>query len=213
MRHRRTSSWCLVLAMFGALLLTGCALTGCATTRPLVLSPRIKPLDFVVQQPYGPLTLIPFEDKTPEAEKGRKQFRERPIDVFNDTLLTAIRASQSFKSVVRGTDTRTAEFQLSGVVNSLATDESVFQFGLIPSTMKVSAVCVSTVRLVDVMTGTVLLEESVTTTGEGSARVTGGGRYAQYDSTYGYEESISQAISENVVAISRRLHEVLSKRR
>jgi hypothetical protein len=159
------------------------------------------------------LVLIPFEDKTSEAERGRKQFHEQPIAIFNDTLLNSLRLSQMFKSVARGADTKTAEFQLSGAVTTLKTDESAFKFGLIPSTMKVSALCVSSIRLVDVKTGAVLLEESVRTKGGGATRVTKGGQYAQYDSTYAYEESISQAISENVAEITRRLHEVLSMRK
>ena len=121
MRHWIRPVWCLIFLMCSILFLTGCA------TRSLVLNPRIKPLDFVIQQPYDSLILIPFEDRIPESEKGKKNFREQPIDIFNDTLLTALRASQGFKRVVRGTDIGESHYQLSGAMISLATKEPFFK--------------------------------------------------------------------------------------
>jgi hypothetical protein len=177
----------------------------------MVLNPRIKPLDFAAQQQHGTLRMIPFEDKTPEEERGRKEFREKPIDVFNDSLLSALRLSQGFKGVLRGGGAQTGDFELTGTLISLKTDESAFKLGFIPSTMKISATCTSSFRVANVRTGAVLLEETITTAGQGETRIFGGGQYVQYDPTFGYEESISQAIGENVSLITKRLHEVLPK--
>lgn len=198
--------WCrFLLATFAVLFLLGCA------TRPLVLNPRVKPLDFEPEKEYGCLLLIPFEDKTPKEERGTKRFREQPIDVFNDTLLNSLRICEIFKTVHRGTESKTADFQINGTLMSLRTDESDIKFGLIPSTMKVSATCISSFRFMNVKTGKVLLEETITTKGQGRTRIFGGGQYAQYDSTFGYEESISQAISENIAAITQHLQKIQSE--
>lgn len=182
----------------------------CAT-RPLVLSPRFKPMDFPGHQQYGALDLMQFEDGVPAAAWGNKRFQEQPIQVFNDSLLNVLRQSQKFKSVSRGVGTEGGQFKLSGILLSLSTDESSFKIGLVPSTMEITATCTSTFRLINTVTGAVLLEETVTTRGRGAARMYGGGQHVQYDSTLGYEESMSHAISENVARISQRVVEALSK--
>jgi hypothetical protein len=187
-----------------------------------MLNPRLKPPDVVTQQSIGTLIMVPFVDNTPGAERGNKRFQEEPIEVLNDALLNTLRLSQGFKSVNKGTETATADFQLSGKMLSLKTDESMFKFELVASTMDITATCTSSFRLIDVKTGAVLAEDTITTTGLGAARVVGGGRVfgggqqaqfvgSQQDSTIGYEESLSQAISRNVTLIANRVVEVLSK--
>ncbi len=203
----KTLSQCLLSLAWGTVLLT---LVGCAT-RPLALNPRLKPIDFPGHQQDDALDLMPFEDGIPAAAWGNKRFQEPPIQVFNDSLLSALRQSQKFRSVLRGAGTDAGKFKLSGTLLSLATDESTSQIGLIPSTMEVAATCTSAFRLVNAESGAVLLEETVTTRGQGGVRIFGAGQYAQYDSTYGYEESMSQAISENVARISQRVVEAMSK--
>ncbi len=185
-------------------------LIGCAT-RPLVISPRVKPLDAAPARQHDALVLVPFENAIPPEDFGRKRFRDQPVDVFNDTLLVALRSSQMFARVVRTVEPAAGAYRLSGVVHSLTTDESAFKFGLAPSTMQITAGCVVSLRLEDVRTGSVLLEDSFTTTGRGQARVYGGGQYAQYDSTSGYEESMSEAITEAVSAIVARVAETLPR--
>lgn len=185
---------------------------GCAT-RPLALNPRLKPPDVVTQQSLGTLIVVPFVDNTPGEDRGNKRFQEEPIEVFNDALLNTLRLSQGFKSVNKGTETATADLHLSGKILSLKTDESWLKFGLVSSTMDITAICTSSFRLINAKTGAVLAEDTITTNGLGAARVFGGGQQAQYDSTYGYEESMSQAISQNATLIAKRLIEVLSKER
>lgn len=185
-------------------------IAGCAT-RPLALNPRLKPPDVATQQQHGTMIVVPFIDNTPGEDRGNKRFQEEPIEVLNDTLLNTLRLSQSFKSVNKGTETATADLQLSGKMLSLKTDESFFKFGLVSSTMDITAVCTSSFRLIIVKTGAVLAEDTITTNGLGAARIFGGGQQAQYDSSYGYEESMSQAISQNATLIAKRLLEVLSK--
>ena len=183
---------------------------GCAT-RPLVLNPRLKPPDVVNQQSLGTLIVVPFVDNTPGEDRGNKRFQEEPIEVLNDALLNTLRLSQGFKNVNKGTETATADLQLSGKLLSLKTDESMFKFGLASSTMDITAICTSSFRLINVKTGAVLVEDTITTNGLGAVRIFGGGQQAQYDSTYGYEESMSQAISRNATLIATRLLEVLAK--
>lgn len=185
-------------------------IAGCAT-RPLALNPRLKPPDIATQQSHGILIVVPFADNTPGEERGNKRFQEEPIEVLNDALLSTLRLSQGFKSVNKGTETATADLQLSGKLLSLKTDESTFKFALATSTMDITATCTSSFRLINVKTGAVLVEDTITTKGLGAARVFGGGQYSQVDSTYGYEESMSQAISQNTTLIAKRLLEVLSK--
>ena len=185
-------------------------IAGCAT-RPLALNPRLKPPDIATQQSHGILIVVPFADNTPGEERGSKRFQEEPIEVLNDALLSTLRLSQGFKSVNKGTETATADLQLSGKLLSLKTDESTFKFALATSTMDITATCTSSFRLINVKTGAVLVEDTITTKGLGAARVFGGGQYSQVDSTYGYEESMSQAISQNTTLIAKRLLEVLSK--
>lgn len=190
-----------------ALLIAGCA------TRPLALNPRLKPPDVATQQQHGTMIVVPFVDNTPGEERGNKRFQEEPIEVLNDTLLNTLRLSQSFKSVNKGKETATADLQLSGKMLSLKTDESFLKFGLISSTMDITAMCTSSFRLINVKTGAVLAEDTITTNGIGAARIFGGGQQAQYDSTYGYEESLSQAISQSATLITKRILEALSKER
>lgn len=185
-------------------------IAGCAT-RPLALNPRLKPPDIATQQSHGILIVVPFADNTPGEERGSKRFQEEPIEVLNDALLSTLRLSQGFKSVNKGTETAIADLQLSGKLLSLKTDESTFKFALATSTMDITATCTSSFRLINVKTGAVLVEDTITTKGLGAARVFGGGQYSQVDSTYGYEESMSQAISQNTTLIAKRLLEVLSK--
>ena len=191
-----------------ALLCVG--LFGCAT-RPLVLAPRVKPLDASPTRQHDALVLAPFQSAVPEDDFGRKRFRDQPIDVFNDTLLVALRGSQVFTRVVRSAESVNAGYRLSGVLGSLKTDESVFKFALASSTMGITATCLVSFRLEDARSGAVLLEDTFTATGRGQARVYGGGQYAQYDSTSGYEESLSEAISEAVGAIVRRVAEIMPR--
>lgn len=200
-----TSEPYVLLMVCVALFVAGCA------TRPLALNPRLKPPDVATQQSHGTLIVVPFADNSPGAERGNKRFQEEPIEVLNDALLNTLRLTQSFKSVNKGTETATADLQLSGKLLPLKTDESMFKFGLVSSTMDITATCTSSFRLINVKTGAVLVEDTITTTGLGAARVFGGGQQAQYDSTYGYEESMSQAISQNTTLIAKRLLEVLSK--
>lgn len=153
---------------------------GCAT-RPLALNPRLKPPDVATQQQHGTMIVVPFVDNTPGEDRGNKRFQEEPIEVLNDTLLNTLRLSQSFKSVNKGTDTATADLQLSGKMLSLKTDESMFKFGFVSSTMDITAICTSSFRLINVKTGAVLAEDTITTNGLGAARIFGGGQQAQYD--------------------------------
>lgn len=158
-------------------------IAGCAT-RPLALNPRLKPPDIATQQSHGILIVVPFADNTPGEERGNKRFQEEPIEVLNDALLSTLRLSQGFKSVNKGTETATADLQLSGKLLSLKTDESTFKFALATSTMDITATCTSSFRLINVKTGAVLVEDTITTKGLGAARVFGGGQYSQVDSTY-----------------------------
>ena len=196
------------LAILAAVLCLG--LVGCAT-RPLVISPRLRPLDTSPARPHDPLVLVSFQDAVPKDEVGRKRFREQPIDVFNDTLLVALRTSQIFNRVVRGSEPPDMAYRLTGVIRSLKTNESAFKFGLVPSTMGITAACVVSVRLVDLKTSAVLLDDTLTTSGKGQARIHGGGQNVQYDSTSGYEESLSQAISDAVSMIVKRVAEAMPR--
>lgn len=188
-------------------------LASACSTRPLTLNPRLKAPDIATQQVIGTLNMVPFVDNTPADERGPKKFQEEPIEVLNDALLNTLRLSQSFKSVNKTASAGTADFQLSGKLVSLKTDESWFKFGLIPSTMDVTAICTTNFRLTNTKTGKVLADETITTNGLGGVRVYGGGRNSQYDSTTGYEESMSQAISQNVTQMAKRLIEISSRTR
>ena len=195
----------LLLMLCVALLSVGCA------TRPLALNPRLKPPDIATQQYNVNLIVVPFTDNTPSAERSNKRFQEEPIEVFNEVLLSTLRISQVFKSVNKGTETATSDLQISGKLLSLKTNESVFKFALVSSTMDITATCVSSFRLINVKTGAVIVEDTITTTGLGAARAFGVGQQTQYDSSDGYEESMSQAISKNVTLIAKRSLEALSK--
>ena len=186
------------------------SLFGCAT-RPLVLAPRVKPLDTSPTRQHDALVLMPFQDAVPEDDIGRKRFRDGPIDVFNDTLLVGLRTSQVFARVVRSTEAAGVGYRLSGVLRSLKTDESVLKFALASSTMGITATCLVSFRLDDARTGAILLEDTFTATGRGQARVYGGGQYTQYDSTSGDEESLSEAISEAAGAIVRLVADFMAR--
>jgi hypothetical protein len=166
-----------------------------------------------------------FVDQTQEEERGfgelRKTFRDPPTDALNDALLSSLRQSQGFEFVDRNQPAIDSGYILEGRLIALETDESFWKFGFVKSTMGISAACVTEFTLKDANTGEVLFEQTVTSNGEGSARFYGGGGGAtttfdssgnvshgtsagggSYDSTQGYENSMSAAISENVSTIT-----------
>ena len=69
---------------------------GC-TTRPLIIEPRIRPLDYAPEVKFQSLNMMTFVDETPEEEAGflelEKRYRDAPVDVFNDALLASLRQS------------------------------------------------------------------------------------------------------------------------
>jgi hypothetical protein len=88
--------------------------------------------------------LTPFQDRITQAEVGRKRCQPT-VD----------------------------EYQLAGLLRSLKTDGSAFKFGLAPCTMAIRATCVLSFRPQNLMTGAVLLEDTITATGHGTARIKG----------------------------------------
>jgi hypothetical protein len=208
-------------------LLWSLGLVACKT-RPLVLEPRIRPLDYAPELKFESLHIMSFVDETPEEETGflelEKRYRYAPVDVLNDTLLVSLRQSQAFERVQRNPRMPEGGYVLRGELVTLKTEESAFKFGLAPSTMKVTATCVTRYRLEDTATGEVLLKETIVSTGDGSVTVHGGSSGivttisesgelstgtidspATYESTQGYEASISDAIGENVSLVTERI--------
>jgi len=176
-----------------------------------------------------------FVDESPEERGGflrqKKRYRDAPVDVFNDALLSSLRQSQAFVQVDRNQSEPAEGYILTGELLGVETKQSTFGFALFPSTMRIEAVFVTRYRLEDTKTGSVLLDETITGIGDGSVHAYAGGvRHTTavdpsgqvgqsvgrdsttYDSTRGYEASISQAISDNARVISEQILNTLQER-
>ncbi len=218
------------------LVATAALLSACAT-RPLVLTPRHKPLDYIPEVKFETIHIQSFADETSPERRGfmkppAKRYAEPPISTYNDALLVFLRHSAGFEHVDRDQPSTKQGYVLKGELLKLETKESWFKFGLAPSTMRVNGICVTHFTLEDGKTGEVLAEGTVETTGLGGVRVSGGGTYqtttynastgqtsygtggggASYDSTGGYEGSLSDAIANNVLEVSDRIVTALRER-
>ena len=217
------------------LVIVSCLALSACTTRPLVLQPVIRPLEFAPSRKFEPLHLVSFVDEMTEEERGfgelEKTFQHPPVDVFNDALLLSLRQSQGFEFVDRNQPSIDGGYILEGRLTALGTDERFFKFALAKSTMGITAACVTEFQLKDASTGEVVLEQLVTSHADGYARFQGGGTSfttttnssgqvshgtatggGSYDSTLGYENSMSSAISNNVSTITELVLKELRRR-
>ena len=151
-----------------------CCAAGACAMRPLTLRPGFRPFEFVVVDKYEPLHMISFVDEAAEEERSfgeqQKRFSIPPIDVFNDALLLSLRKSEGFELVDRNQPVAGGGYVLEGRLIALGTEERFFKLAGIASTMGISAICVTEFRLKDSKTGEVLLEESISSTGEKTSR-------------------------------------------
>jgi hypothetical protein len=230
-RPERRRGW-IVPSLFVLLLLGGPVLVACQT-RPLVIQPHVRPLDFApaAGAKLESLSMMSFVDESSGERAGfmkpEKRYRYPPVEVLNDALLVSLRESNAFERVQRNPRVLEGGYVLRGELLALETEESNFQFEFVPSTLKITATCVTRYRLEETATHRVLLEETISTSGDGSVTVSGGDvstgmtvnlssghadvgqsvttSTATYDSTNGYEASLSDALGRNVSLITERV--------
>lgn len=189
-------------------LLVTFTVAACKTAELILLEPQLEPLAFVPEESSAPLVLRSFTDVSEEQDTGfwkpKKEYRFAPIDVLNDTLLVALRASRGFRTVTRDRVAPSARYEVSGQLVSLETSEPSSPFAEIAHP-EVDAELALRVVVKDLESGEILADETVSGLGEDVLRLSPWwmpmeSEYRDQELTdsltHAYRQSISRAIAE-----------------